>query len=293
MPFLNEYQKPAELAQGPHHASTQLADYDLNFCYSVPPVLETAGGVRLYPLIPSIHAERLYELSLPFPESYKWLPYGPFRNFYQYLTFLETIRRDPYSLLFVVYDLSLKFHDEDPREDYEAEGGSGLRPERIAGIVGALKSVPKNRSSEIGHLHIAPPFQRTHVLTHSIALLLEYLLSPATSTKPYQLGLRRVQWFSNELNQPSVSAAIRLGFELEASSLKWERVTSRAKFGLPLPDFLNGERREAEEELGGGRHSSVLRIGWDDWEERGVKNHVETLLNRPVVKKRIEDVKFE
>lgn len=99
---------------------------------------------------PSLHATRLFQLNEPFPESYKYLPYGPFLTLPSFLTFLEELRRDEGVLLFVVYDMSLEFSDGAP-EDLETEGGVGLREERIAGIVGVLKSVPKNRSTEIGY----------------------------------------------------------------------------------------------------------------------------------------------
>jgi len=62
---------------------------------------------------------------------------------------LEELRRDEGVLLFVVYDMSLEF-SEGAVEDLGMEGGEGLREERIAGIVGVLKSAPKNRSTEIG-----------------------------------------------------------------------------------------------------------------------------------------------
>ena len=52
MPHLNAYRPPPALTEAPYHESTPLEDYDLNWVYgSVPPLLETPGGVRLVPLI--------------------------------------------------------------------------------------------------------------------------------------------------------------------------------------------------------------------------------------------------
>ncbi|GAA6061917.1 hypothetical protein JCM10212_000542 [Sporobolomyces blumeae] len=314
MTFLNLYEAPAPLAEGEYHASTPLAEYDLNWnygCRAIPDSLETRGGVRLVPLIPSLHAERLFDVYSRFPESFRWLPYGPFETYASFLTFIEaSIRRDPQVLLFTVYDLSLEFdHDDDDdddderKEDFDAEGGQGLRKERIAGLVGVLKSVPQNRSIEIGHLHIPPPFQRTHVLSHSISLLLEWIMSPprlrrddSNSPSPPSLGLRRVQWFANSLNSPSIEAAKRLGFEVESDNLRWERVTRPGKQGVELPRFLDDDqdddadeakstRKEQEERFGRGRHSTVLSIDWERWEEQGVKDLVlRTTCSRPVAR---------
>ncbi|GAA5969967.1 hypothetical protein JCM3765_002327 [Sporobolomyces pararoseus] len=295
MPFLNNYKVPEPLPVAAYHSDTPLEAYDLNFAYdsTIPRCLSTTpNGIKLYPIIPSLHAKRLFDLFAPFPESYRWLPYGPFESFESFLTFLESVRRDPGTLLFVVYDLSLKFDDGEEEEDFESEGGKGMRKERIAGIVGILKSVPANRSTEIGHLHIPPPFQRTHVLTHSISALLSWLLDPPTPSSPYNLGLRRVQWFANSLNVPSVKAALRIGFGLESDCLRWERITLPHKEGLPLPSFLEGERKEEEEKRGGGRHSSVLSIGWDRWSEGGVREKVNESLQREVKEKSLKDVNF-
>ena len=52
MPFLNRYTPPPPLSISDYHASTPLEEYDLNWCYgSIPPSLQTEGGVKLVPLI--------------------------------------------------------------------------------------------------------------------------------------------------------------------------------------------------------------------------------------------------
>ncbi|GAA5969962.1 hypothetical protein JCM3765_002324 [Sporobolomyces pararoseus] len=304
MPYLNNYRPPSSLAEAPYHDSTLLEDYDLNWVYgSVPSLLETPGGVRLVPLIPSLHGKRLYKLLSAHRETYAYLPYGPFETYSGFLTKLELSRRDRNSLTFAVYDLSLDLspHDEARRseiqqEDPTLEGGRGLREERLAGIVGVKESNFANRMTEIGNVHIAPPFQRTHVSTHSISLLLRWALNPPTPSQPYNLGLRRVQWFANPLNVPSVTAAQKLGFFLEAPCIKWERTlpSRRGKIALDLPNFLNEdeERRELEVERGGGRHSSLLSLDWERWETKGEgREFVDELVNsRPVRRRRLEDM---
>ncbi|GAA5965674.1 hypothetical protein JCM21900_001683 [Sporobolomyces salmonicolor] len=269
MPYLNGYTAPEPLQEGEYHASTPREEYDLNFCYPVPEErLETKGGVRIVPLIPSLHGARLFQLFSAGPDGFRWLPYGPFPTYAAFLTLLEFARRDSGTLLFAVYDLALEF-DDGVEEDFEVEAAVGLREERIAGIVGVLKSVPANRMTEIGHLHIPAPFQRTHVLTHSISLVLSWLLDAPSPSMPSALGLRRVQWFANASNAPSIRAAERLGLAKEGEHLAWERILPPAKDGMGLPAFLQGKRREDELKRGSGRHSSVLAMGWDRWEEGG------------------------
>ncbi|GAA6023868.1 hypothetical protein JCM11491_003298 [Sporobolomyces phaffii] len=297
MPFLNGYTAPGTLAELEYHATTPLEDYDLNWVYgSVPASLETPGGVRLVPLIPSIHGRRLYRLLSAHPDSYAYLPYGPFATYSAFLTKLERVRADPNALSFAVYDLALDVTGVpgDDEEDFDLEGGRGLREERLAGIVGVKESRSENRMTEIGNVHIPPPFQRTHVSTHSISLLLHWLLDPPSSEEATNLGLRRVQWFANPLNEASVHAAERLGFELEARAIRWERTLpfGTGKIALDVPAFLleDEDRLEVEQARGGGRHSTLLSIDWERW-HGGVRDFVDSTVDaRPVTTRRIRDV---
>ncbi|GAA5839639.1 hypothetical protein JCM11251_003565 [Rhodosporidiobolus azoricus] len=288
MPFLNAYKPLAPLAQEEYHASTPPEKYDLNFVYEVPEQLETRDGVRLEPLVPSLHGRRLFELFSAHPSGFLYLPYGPFPTYASFLTLLETLRRDEGTLLFSVFDLSLDLENGDE----DMQDGATLRRERIAGIVGVLKSRPHDRMTEIGHLHIPPPFQRTHVLTHSISLLLHWTLDrPSSSSSRPALGLRRVQWFANNLNQPSILAARRLGFVDEATHMAWDRIVPPSKVNgvVPLPAFLQEEQRKKEEKRGLGRHSACLGLGWDRWEEDG-KRRVLCLVMRDVTRKKATEV---
>ncbi|QRV78860.1 GNAT family acetyltransferase [Ceratobasidium sp. AG-Ba] len=67
-------------------------------------------------------------------------------------------------------------------------------------------------SLEIGFIVILPPYQRTHVSSHAIGLLMNYALD---MPKDGGLGVRRVQWQAHASNKPSVKAAERLGFKME------------------------------------------------------------------------------
>lgn len=272
MPYLNEYNPPATVEVKDWHLSTPQSAYDLNFVFPVPPPL-SSNGVSLVPLIvstlrpssssaygltrslqPSLHAEQLYPLLAAAPEVYLYLPYGPFADLPAFLTWLETVRRDSTTLLFAILDLS-----------------RGPAPV-LAGIMGVLKSSRENRMSEIGHIAILPQFQRTHANTHAVALLLRWLFD--------DLHLRRVQWFANARNVPSINAAKRMGLAFEGEK-KWDRVIAVGKEGGDeVPAWAAEE--EARERRGKGRHSAVLGLGWDAWRESG-SAHVDALMRREVV----------
>ena len=74
--------------------------------------------------------------------------------------------------------------------------------------------------------------------------------------------------------------------------MRWERVVKPGKEGVELPAFLEGSRREMEERIGGGRHSAVLSIGWDRWEEATRELVEKGIRERPVSKRKVETIDF-
>ena len=85
-------------------------------------------------------------------------------------------------------------------------------------MIALINTSQHNLSTEIGWVVIFPQFQRTHVTTNAVGLLLHYCLdAPSPSPGPDAigigisgLGLRRVQWQADERNVPSIRAATRL-----------------------------------------------------------------------------------
>lgn len=152
------------------------------------------------------------------------------------------------------------------------------------------------------HLHIPAPFQRSYVFTHAAYLLLQWLFSsPFPSIPPGSnplttfrgLGLRRVQWAAGSRNTASVNAALRLGFQMEASDQQWERplAKDRGKVeGVELPEFVQGQWREREEGIGLGRHSALLSMGWDRWEKEGRAKLERMAAERGVARRNAKDV---
>ena len=71
--------------------------------------------------------------------------------------------------------------------------------------------------------------------------------------------MRRVQWFANAKNERSIRVAKRMGFAFEGI-LRWHRVLPQHK-----EDIGVRVERDGKLELP-ARHSALLAIGWDQWE---------------------------
>ena len=142
----------------------------------------------------------------------------------------------------------------------------------LAGIIGYTGAIPAWLVTEIGPVLTSPQFQRTHVTSHAIGLLLHYALDlPADGG----LGLRRVEWQSTELNKGSLRAAERMGMKLDGS-FRW-RVIFRPDAGK----IGNGQPRRRgdprEEDL--GINTVLLGLCWDEWED-SVRDHVDVVMAR-------------
>lgn len=84
------------------------------------------------------------------------------------------------------------------------------------------------------------------------------------------------------MNQPSISAAQRLGMVLEGT-IRWQRVVADHKKCASEADVERADGKPVVDrdgrKLGPGRHSAMLAVCWDDWLE-GKKDHVMRLLQR-------------
>jgi len=138
----------------------------------------------------------------------------------------------------------------------------------------ALKgSSVSHLKTEIGTVVILPKFQRTHVASNTVGLLLHYALDlPAVGmTNGYSthkpLGLRRVSWTANIQNEPSVRLAERLGFRKEGI-LRWDRVMPRDRKTMGIGNGSAVRNGDAKLECV-GRDTVLLSLCWDDWENGG------------------------
>ncbi|EKM51083.1 uncharacterized protein PHACADRAFT_103896 [Phanerochaete carnosa HHB-10118-sp] len=223
------------------------AAYDPNFYY---PVKEfQSDRVKLVPFHPELNGKAFYDASALYPEVYDWIPFGPFPTIEGFLDYIEgRIHRDPALTLFVVYNKSVENETD-----------------QIAGLIGFLNTVPAYLSTEIGFVFTLPPFQRTHVTTHAVGLLLAWCFD--------ELKLRRVQWQANALNEKSVSAAQKMGFILEGI-IRWQRLLPPEKSERGLKPREDDPKPEYY-----GRNSALLSVCWDDWED-GVRQQVQERMAR-------------
>jgi len=242
--------------------------YDPNFCFPIPEALEN-DRVKLVPFIPSKHTKPLFEAALPHPEAFHYLPVGPFTSPNDVISsFYEPIiHNNPGFILFILIDKTRRplVSDAETREAVLGEG-------TIAGHMAYINASPHNLAIEIGYILILPPFQRTHVTSNAVGLMMHYALDlPGRGG----LGLRRVFWQANALNKPSMRLAERMGFRFEGI-LRWDRVLPENKvpFGNGVQVREEDPRRECP-----GRDTAMFAHCWDDWEGGG-REKVDVIMAR-------------
>ena len=258
------------------------APYDVNFCFLVRDL--ESDRVKLTPFIvslasppigeirdltyrsvhdrqPTQHADLFFQGSASHPELYQHMSFGPYSSASAFTENLVRghIQPNPSLALYAVLDKT-----QSQPISTGSEASVSPSSANFAGMIGYIRGSATNLSVEIGLLVILPPFQRTHVTTNAVGLLLRYALDLPTASPP-GLGLRRVQWQASERNDTSIRAAQRLGFRREGL-LMWDSMFpgDQGKVG-------NGEDiREGDPRPGTlGRHTLVFAICWDDWENGG------------------------
>lgn len=234
---------------------------DLNFCF---PVRELSNErVKMTPFEASIHSSLFFSATSAHPELWAHMPTGPFQTVQDFDTnFLEAVvHRDLGMVLFAIIDKTK------PPSAADGEG-------ELAGMMSYTGSSSVNLSTEIGYIIILPSYQRTHVNSNAVGLLLQYALEVPSQGG---LGLRRVQWQCSSMNAPSIRAAERLGFKKEGI-MKWHRVyrggKERGKVhnGRELPQ---GDLEEQDY----GRDTVILGYCWDDWEQGG-REKIQSIMDR-------------
>ena len=191
------------------------------------------------------------------------MPTGPFGTEQDFNTdFLQTIvHPDPGLVLFAIIDKTK------PSSAADEEGA-------LAGIMSYMNTSSVHLSTEIGYIVILPPFQRTHVNSNAVGLLLQHALE---SPSQGGLGLRRVQWQCSSMNAPSIRAAERMGFTKEGI-LRWHRVYHGGK---DKGKVHNGREfpRGGHDEQDYARDTVMLSHCWDDWEQGG-RERVQRIMDR-------------
>jgi RimJ/RimL family protein N-acetyltransferase len=144
--------------------------------------------------------------------------------------------------------------------DKTIEPRSGEACTGFAEIISLSATNPTHASTEIGMM-VIPHFQRTHVATNAVGLLLLWLLDPPSAGG---LGLRRVEWRAHAENVRSRDFAARVGFVYEGIA-RWQRVVSFGKVGTSAEALAIRNQSTCESP---GKHIAVYSIVWDEWEEK-------------------------
>ncbi|KAL5498928.1 hypothetical protein ACEPAH_1446 [Sanghuangporus vaninii] len=248
--------------------------------------LESAR-VRLMLFDPALHAQEFVNRSKAHPELFKYLPYGSFNTAEEFAsTFYEKrVSEEPGNVLFAILDKTSEHRvsilgvpeKEKTRKDNLismcADSNDSLR---LAGVIGLLNTSVINQCTEIGYITIFPEYQRTHVTTNAVGLLLHYCLELPNSTKSKYgpgLGLRRVQWQTHGDNAASLRAAERMGFRREGL-IRWQRALPEGKDGMTVSPEREALCKNP------GRHTWILAVCWDDWELEGTRGFVQERMER-------------
>ena len=145
--------------------------------------------MRLEPLNSAKHGAALHASFDGDPqeaELWTYMGYGPFTDFTAFDLWLKQreAARDPWFYAFV-------------RRDTAKPLGMGafMRADAMNGVI------------EIGHIWMAHALQRSREATETIYLMIRHCFD--------DLGVRRLEWKCDALNQPSRRAALRFGFAFE------------------------------------------------------------------------------
>jgi RimJ/RimL family protein N-acetyltransferase len=136
------------------------------------------------------HAAELWPIAESAPESWRWLPFGPFADAATFRGYVRLAAASPAELVWAV-----RPHGEDGT------------PGPAAGWLALLDVQPAHAAIELGNIWFPPGLSRTRAATEAMVLLLDHAMT--------DLGYRRLAWKCNALNLASRRTAERLGFRLE------------------------------------------------------------------------------
>lgn len=201
------------------------------------------------------------ELTSSLPEIWAHMPGGPFPSIENFRSeFINGFCAPIGVFVYAILDLT------QPSEDGSEDGA-------FAGMIAYMNSSAINLCTEIGAVVVLPAFQRTHVASNAVGLMMHHAFRPEAEGG---LGLTRVVWQTSSANKGSAKVAERMGFRHEGT-LKYDRRFKNGKLlhkvgnGRPLPPGSN------ENDL--WRDTLVFGLCWDDW-EGGAREKVQTVMDR-------------
>lgn len=142
---------------------------------------------RVEPLDVAKHADQLHAAYALDTDGRSWtyLPYGPFQD-------ADALRSW----------MAESCLGDDPLFFALVEASSG----EAVGLASYLRIHPQAGCIEVGHIHFSDRMKKTPAATEAMYLMME---------RAFDLGYRRYEWKCDHLNEPSRTAAVRLGFTFE------------------------------------------------------------------------------
>ena len=147
------------------------------------------ASVRLEPLDPAKHGPALFAAAhgpRANPQLWEFLPYGPFGDKGEFVTWARSNAAGEDPLFFAIVD---------------------ARTKAATGVASYLRITPEHGVIEIGHIWFGAALQRTPAATEAIFLLARHAFD--------DLGNRRLEWKTDARNARSRRAAERYGFQFE------------------------------------------------------------------------------
>ncbi|KAI0312005.1 acyl-CoA N-acyltransferase, partial [Amylostereum chailletii] len=240
--------------------------YDVNFLFPLHLATLESDRVKLTPFIPNLHAATYLAETLAHPSLNEYFSATPPSSLGDLLHHIEQLRQDPRSIAFAIIDKCTP--NPNPVDK------KGTPP----GFVALVDASAANLTVDLGRLCVFPAFQRTHVTSNSVGLLLRYCLELPTHTSTPGLGMRRVGWGATSWHDASIRAAQRLGFTREGITRWHVAVYNEGKKLMPVR-IREGDPLGA---VHGGRSDSLMfSFCTDDWEEGG-RERVGELINQRV-----------
>ncbi|KKY33778.1 putative gnat family [Diaporthe ampelina] len=221
--------------------------------------------VKLIPFDVDLHGAAFIAQSADHPELYANMSFIPFST----VSELKASFTGPDTLLSLSNPAHTTFAIIDKTRERSPEDPEG----ELAGMVAYINTSKAHLASEIGAIVVLPRYQRSHVTSNTVGLMLQYGFAPAGEGG---MGLRRIQWHCSTANTASARVAERMGFE------KVGRIPYHMKFPLGKRYGKLGNGRPVPP---GSHPDDVWRdslyysLSWDVWESEA-REKVEKAISR-------------
>lgn len=218
--------------------------------------------VKLVPFDFDLHSAAFLTQTHDRPDLFAHMPKGPFASLAEW----KAVYFQPDSILSPANPTSFFFAIIDTTRPPSAEDDEG----EFAGVVAYMDTSQVHRSTEIGFIIVLPAYQRTHVGTNTVGLMLQYAFDNAA------LGLARVEWMTSTKNLASAGLAEKIGF-LEVGVIPYHmrfvlgKRNGKVGSGKPSPPGSDPDDL--------WRDTQLYSMSWDQW-EAGSRAKMEVMMAR-------------